>query len=603
MEIEYISQILNDDKLKEWFEKNKLSGDINFNNPDFEKDTTFILNKMKKYRFHYNVMLTYEDIVKRYFIPDEVYKNVYGPYALGYKGAKESDRIYNLKSLCDYIIQHDENYTDVAVSGNIDRYFGRNKSGKSLKEKDGLIRRLYNWEIDIDKYEPIDQCKLLYYIYNIEKPYGQHPIRLFSMLNNPTLENVANTKVDTRNGELMTKMKEDISLEIPFITVLLYNCILIYIIHNLEGHIKKALQFLYYFDDNNSDALARKIKQLPIPGACKIKSNRSQTLFESFYLKLLQHENEGREKDIIDLSGFVYDEFPDQDFSNLVEYRLIKKENVKDYLINNRNELAKVVYNQSQVTNYRKYDEAVEKIYSIIDILELNTFADFENSGIDTRLLITILQVCIFTNKKLNVENSFYRYNSSDKKNVRKEMSKGIDALCKNQLAISKLIWDTYYKKCGKHKLRNILYQYENHIDKTIQVILSCNNLEEMLYTYFENIWDLDSIVFSDEGTLAALYFVNSELNCNYHIKKNYLAFTKFASFCYTEKSKINLVVSEINKHIDSLSRHIFSVNIDSSLFLFGVPVYYTVELNFRLDHTKKEATLCSFNTIDITVL
>lgn len=477
---------------------------------------------MKKYRFKYNVILTYEDIVKKYFIPDEVYKNVYGPYALGYKGAKESDKTYSLNSLYEYIEKTDID-TDIVKNGNVKRYFERNRYGNDPHEKDGLIRRLYKWGIDIDQYDTVSQCNLLYYIYKLEK---DNNIRLFSMLNKPTLENVANTSVENRNGYLMSQMKRSISLEVSFEDLLIYNCILISTLSKMEDLVHYALLYISYPEELDINSFTHRIEELPKTSKSynPIKSHQ-HSIFEQFYLKLIEHENSGRQNDIIDLYNVEFESknLPKQRriFQKLATNTLIPRQNVQSYFTKHKNRLSKIVFEKNKPTSYEfdKYSVAVATIDKALEIINLNTFFDY-GYGIPEKLLIVIMQVYIFIDKQQDVKNSFYGYRSSDKKRIRKEMSVGLESLSKNQLATSKFIWDLYYEKCGKKEIRAAITQYERSIDEMLKMILSGDTIEDLYYKYLNVVWDSTNIIIPSKINDYVVNYINDLLIDNFKLKK-----------------------------------------------------------------------------------
>lgn len=593
MEIEYVSQIFNDDKLKEWFEKNKLSGDINFDNPDFEKDTTFLLNKMKKYRFNYNVILTYEDIVKRYFISDEVYKEVYGPYALGYKGAKESDKTYSLNGLYEYIEKTDID-TAIAINGNVKRYFERNRYGNEPNEKDGLIRRLYKWGIEIDQYDNVSQCKLLYYIYTLEK--GKN-IRLFSMLNKPTLENVANASVDTYNGHLMLQMKRDISLEVSFEDLLIYNSILISTLSKMEDLIHYALLYISYPEELDINSFKHRIEELPKTlKSYKPINSHQHSIFEQFYLKLIEHENLGRQNDIIDLYNVEFESknFPKQNqmFQKLATNTLISRKNVKTYFTKYQNRLSKIVFEKNKPTDYElvKYRSAVETLDKALEIITSNTFFDY-CYGVPEKLLIVIMQVYIFIDKKQSVKNSFYGYCSSDIKRIRKEISAGLEALSKNQLATSKFIWDLYYEKSGKKEIRATISQYERSIDEMLKIILSGDTIEDLYYKYLNVVWNSTSILIPSKINDYVVNYINELLIDNFKLTKNELLINTLIPMCIWEREIINSIISVLNTHIENRD-----CEFRSSLKLLpkDTPISFAYKVGFRINFDSKEITLCN---------
>jgi hypothetical protein len=342
-------------------------------------------------------------------------------------------------------------------------------------------------------------------------------MQLSKMLGNPTLENVDNSAVmkETRNGDILRKLKEDISLEMPFERVYSCNYVLIDIIGDMDKLRDYTRKILMQKEDINLAELQHDIEQIPLPSKIESKCSEPENLFELVYLKLIQHENMGRTKDIESIN-VTFEDYPkaNQLFDSLVKDVEVPTYEAKEYLMENRNRLAIIVFEKSKLSSneFRKYDTAVTNIDKMIDVVCSNTMA--KGNYLPEKLLITILQVYIHFDKNHLIENFFYGYKSGDQKSLNTEKKRGSDAFHKNQIAISKFIFDTLYKKSGHGELLNLIYQFESHTDKVGEMILSCNSIEKMRLMY-DNIKDKLRVIPCN----AIEKMVNSKLNSNYTFK------------------------------------------------------------------------------------
>lgn len=554
-----------------------------------------------------NITVTKGAIIYKEFISDSIKERVNGIYSLGYSDRNHPEK-YTIDELCDYIVANLLSEQD--MDKDIKTYFERNKTGNNNDKKNGLIRRLFDWGIDLEKYNDIDKIKVLYYFFYLEKiafvkenPIGPFlktdRINIFQMLNNPTLENVYSSEYKTQNGDIIFKIKNDLFLEIPLYEMQYYNHCIMYAIRKIDDIINDSYKLL---KSDSSTSLSRKMEFLPSLKdlediTCTVSP--SSSVFSDIYYKLLQHENLGRIQDILTLSlDDISERLPGNTrFKELKTNNMIPKENVKEYLQKNKESLVKIVFETDQVKNYDndKYDRAVEIINGMISILSKNTRLYMEKS-ISEKVLITALQCFIFIDKTSFVENSFFHHNTSDKKrSLYKEMKSGTAAFEKNQLAIIMLIYDTYYMKCGFTNITD-LHKFHNYADNVIRILMSSDNINQMLFTLAEVLPHLNGYLITDKAIINAFLKLNSKLADHYmlniekSIVKSFFALMDISTIFYQ-------FIQGVNDAINSLksSENFGFIILDEDLEL---EYHYNCEISIN-SYTKR-VTVHSINVCGI---
>ena len=120
------------------------------------------------------------------------------------------------------------------------------------------------------------------------------------------------------------------------------------------------------------------------------------SLLETFYLKLLEHENLGREYDIISVSNDVLNADITQSGKRELYEELavqeIKISEVDDYLKNNRLKMVAYVFEKEKTTSNEKdkYDRAAPRVKYFLKMLIENT----KYKGID--VVSVLFWWCVF---------------------------------------------------------------------------------------------------------------------------------------------------------------------------------------------------------------
>ena len=517
---------LNDEDLKECFypifNKLKKRG-IDFTTKEYMDNEKFIESKNNMiYIFHcyngkkfrsINVGLSYKNIIYKYFISNELKKKI-SPYSFGYVPCEDEIQEYTLDKLYEYI----ENTYKFFSYDAIKAYFERNQYGKKENEngkkgnfdgKTGLIRRFKDWGIDIksNNYDCVSKCKILLYFFYIEKIKDDKKTEIFKMFGNPTLENVNNSlsKEITQNGNIIKDMKDDISIEIPCDVLCKYNCILIFGLKKIEPIIDRIGDLILKIDVVEANELLKRIikiyeEMINLDNADY--SSDKPNLFELVYLKLIQHENIGRELDILSIKNIDLTECFLR--CGLNTRQLDNKMAFEPYIINeidsklkDKNELKKLI--KGVFANEKPTDDERKKFRTALKYLKNNIINLNKNiipksnvnkvNAYPLGLIIIFLQCLIARGSNgddidLKIENRFYGYETSDNKSIHSTIRKIDKAFKKGELTIFLLAYYNFYIRLGKKDIADTIYQCEEFIDKMVMHILSLNSIEQMKFKF-----------------------------------------------------------------------------------------------------------------------
>ncbi len=229
------------------------------------------------------------------------------------------------------------------------------------------------------------------------------------------------------------------------------------------------------------------------------------SLLETFYLKMVQHESLGRESDILDIADIAMDLNEEMIIYNPEKYiefafEVVAKEKIHEFVKENRKEITQLVFEHDKVTSneFQKFDTAVEKINYCMDMFNENTFT-WQHDNIPKLMIVVIIQEIVKMDKKEFVENKFYRYTTTEQRTLNTELTYGTSAFRKNQLAWVAKIMRRYNMYKGKCKETNLARGIEKNIDRIMLKIFSCNSLNDMIYIHnFLMMW-LDAVLVDEK--------------------------------------------------------------------------------------------------------
>lgn len=357
-------------------------------------------------------------------------------------------------------------------------------------KKDGLADRLKELGINVTAFsDESEKVRLLFFLYCFENGNSMY---LKSFFSKPTLENVDNFRVGdiTRNGELMRKLKNSVARGILDSASRTIQETLVGIILQWQDELIKVheisqaqtpelnIQDLQRIN-NNLDQL-----MIFISNSENHLGKYQHSLLETFYLKLCQHENVGRQRDLLDLQTRIKPVSEMSTAGNIAPLicKHVQKNDISLYIKENRSLLARIVFNKQDITSneYAKFDRMAADIPKFIAVLSDNTFYK-RSKTIPAALIVSYLLVANSPIVKERLPNPFYRHETSDQKTLNAERKNGIQAFRKNQIALIFLVIRQMDVLLGRTQERSILDQIEIKVDKIIRKILSCNSTGDML--------------------------------------------------------------------------------------------------------------------------
>lgn len=358
------------------------------------------------------------------------------------------------------------------------KLFWRNET-----ERAGICTRLLEWGLNINDFDDnSEKFRLMKFLYGYEYNNG---VRFKSFVEKPTMENAdqSHIKHKTRNGEIMNDLKENVAVVIDGNYVAELKQTLYSILLQWEKVLRGLAQIRGRY---SSEIVINELKQLHdrIEPFAKLSEDipsgeREETLYKQFYLKLCIHEIIGREYDIINV------------IENALEYKVngnkinlddnivwIPKDGLQEYCKNNRERLAKLLYNKDKINsnNYRDFDKAAKKAcYGINFFWEETGFRSYEK--MPEYLLIISIQEVLIGDMKDRAKNYFYRYQTSDQKTLSAELSS------EDTFDKSKLVWiERVKKRVSSWNAPTDVYFWEKKIEllieKIILQILNSNSIE-----------------------------------------------------------------------------------------------------------------------------
>lgn len=467
-----------------------LSTDDYINNPKFQE-------LYKSYVTEDGGAVTEAWWVEKTFVGQKRLEKIYTPYAFGITRKLSEDE---QKPEVWYKVLADKYPHKNRTPKDVWRYFKRDEGGEEDSRK-GLIKRLEKLNFYIDDFaDDQDKIKLLFLLYCFEV---EKNVQIVPFLSNPSIENVDDGFVglDTKNGELMAYLKRNVAKELPQGYAAYVRDCLIAIGKQWEEQLEKIIiRIDYSLNGEYLSELKRIARQMKSGVKTILEMPRAEyedSILQTFYLKLSQHEDMGLEMDIIDVNyanpeidGTV-EYYPDE-FKRLA-YVPIKKSEMVSYLKENKEAVINLVYEKDDVSPYEKkrYDAVVDKLSEYIDMINLNTKAA-NTEILPTLYAIAYVQELLKIDKKYRIENYYYRYQTTELKSLNTEINYGIDAKRKSQLALIRRVNQRFYKYAGKQEEAKYAAEAEMYMDMMISRIYEANSIKDMLFlhNYFMNYTD-----------------------------------------------------------------------------------------------------------------
>lgn len=486
---------------------------IDIEKDDYWKQSEF-LNLKNEYITEPKHFVTAAWWIEKNIVGQDRLLEIYGKYMFGIETELTDKELKDGEMYAALIDKYSES---LWTKEDIRKYFNRDEQSEKNGAKKGLVARLKEWGFDIDAFEENkrERVKLLYFLFIMEH---NNSMILTEMLSNPTLENVDNGCVGdlTKNGSIMAEIKRTVSREINPEYIYMLNGTVVTIGQEWETQIQRIMFALDDCDSKEKLDDLRRMKEYTdviVEMVCRYPKKCGEyedSLLETFFLKMCEHEALGREYDILDISEIAIVvphaslEYNHDRYIQL-SGEVISREQINAYVKANRKELAQLVFEKDKISgsDYQKFDTASEKVKNCLELFDENTAT--AGCMVSKLLIVIIIQEIVRMNKNEKVENKFYRYDRNDRKTLNTELLNGCSAFRKNQLAwVAKVMRRLNLYK-GKREETILARSIEKNIDRLMLKIYSTNSLNDMISVHnYIMIW-LDA-VFVDWSLILKSY-------------------------------------------------------------------------------------------------
>lgn len=474
---------------------------VDFTNPNYVWSPLFI--KLQNKFIDHSLGLTEAWSVENTAVPQTVINSIYGPFSMCASGFKEES--YSKESLLNYIADsnrlevYKDFFKDIPEGYDSELYFFRNNGNKL-----GVKQKLKKWGIDVSIFDDREsEFKLYFLIFLVEhhpvllKKYNPNIVgsnkylNIFKFLNNPTTENADRTAIGIRaaNIEIIQYLKSEtikgISLTYAFNVQKAFELIT----RNWNDFLVGIRSGIESYDDNKEILHNALEKLLQFCRDYNFPNNNHDSLLETFYLKLREHEHIGIERDI-SLGVAFLKKLPAEFNYSIVNHsktsnKIIKFDEVRSLLEERRKIYASIVFSSDDVTSndYVKFDKASEVVLEFLAIRRMNEA--YRINSITELDILVIIDEFIKLSKTEKIDNSFFRHKVSEPRNLRADVTKANTAFGINQIAWLKYI---------NYRVRKYYYQVDNDFDisidlaisKILTLIYSANCMDDLRKTHSE---------------------------------------------------------------------------------------------------------------------
>lgn len=537
--------------------------------PNFWESEEFQPFKEEYYLGGLEGKITIREIVERYILSEDQVNNLYlSKYDMGNHIALSDD---------------DCQYTELAAE--LDRLYNHSLSvdPKEFYRSNGLRDRIKKYLLlDLDKYKDIEDYyyerntaevfKLLFLLYQLENVIYKDR-NILKMLGNPSLENVDNSMVGlfTSNGNIMRDLKDNVEREISM---------------EYRGNVKKTLWeiitdwqsvifaisgIIDYSEEhglhNDMDALIEKYSKIAI---CietdKIPNKYEGSPIEQFYLKLCQHENLGREKDILFVNAIEikHKKRTEEQIRVLNELRtiIVEKSQVGKYIETYYKEIAELVYLRDNVSASEKETlcKSIDKVNLILDFFsrETNLFLLSKNK-VDVTFIISCLQAVVLSeqNEKFNYKFPAYDKVSRTPRSVRNALNyKEVEVFDALKTYFVRKVMECWNSNLGRESSKKQMNVLENICDTFVYKVLEISNMGDMKLAHDYLIKQISHDIFNYPQKKTAKEFMEKkldELGYKYIDPENIIGDSFYMSAIMDEN--LNELLGNFKKKISDESR------------------------------------------------
>lgn len=467
---------------------------VDIHKPGFIYDDAFKAFENAYVHAGFNGHISYREMIERYLLSDEERTTLYdSKYEMGNTVVLEKvDCTY--EALAEELTDMFHNDRTVVASE-----FTRNGGLRSrIKSSLGIdFSKYYDGK---GKKHTEAELKILYLFYYMENCRDEKR-NVLKMLANPSIENVDNTAVgiETSNGRIMKELKDSVGREISVEFRGKVKRALSQMALDWQHVIQSASMVMDYADEygyaDNLDPLIAKYNKVADTFSIKdVPDKYVHSLYELLYLKLAQHENQGREKDIhfVNSIPIVHLERSAEQIEILLHLRrmIVERCRVAEYIETYAEELAELVYLKNECTKGE-----IQRIYRCANKAEmiLGFFAEetmllnMTRDKVNVAFIVACLQAIILSEQTEEFKYKFPAYDKVSRTYKRVQGAlKGEDKIVYEALKayFVRKVLECMNCNYGRKKTKDRLTQIENMCDMLFYKILAIPDLDAMVLVH-----------------------------------------------------------------------------------------------------------------------
>ncbi len=466
---------------------------VNINAIDFWKTEEFQPFIEEYYLGGPEGKITIREIVERYILSDEEVMKLYkSKYDMG-------NRIILSEEDCQYSKLAEELNKVLNHEVSVD--------AKEFYRSNGLRDRIKKFLlIDLDKYKTdfknddydrntSEVFKLLYLFYLLENS-AYKDRNVLKMLGNPSLENVDNSMIglSTSNGAIMKDLKDSAERELSTDYRAKVKSTIWKIVIEWEDVISAISGIIDYSEENglkhDMDLMIGKYSKVAMGMETEIIPDKyDDSPIEQLYLRLCQHENLGREKDILFINSLDIDnqKRTREQIEKLKELRkkVVKKDDVGLFIKTHCHDIAPLVYLRKVSS---KEGEALTKLIDKVNLIlefftrETKLFIHTKNT-VSVTYIISCLQAIVLSeqNEKFNYKFPAYDKVTRTPRSVQNSLNyQEVDVFEALKTYFVRKVMECWNCNIGREYAKKQMTILENICDSLLYKILQIPNMEDM---------------------------------------------------------------------------------------------------------------------------
>lgn len=604
--------------LKEDVEKFLQSNNVNIHNPNTNYKSSDEYKRIKDTIINIDnaCFIPIEEFIEHYLLSDlevmQTYDSIYdmgNPDILTDDQSTDNAVAYEITLMDPSLANIDNSEKDEKV----------NSIENNLKRPGGLIDRLKSHlGINLESFDKKDmqykreRCKILYLFYKLEHTTFSH-INILKLLSNPSMENIdmSSVGIHTCYGDIVKTIKDSLEKELApskreKIKNTIYNIVSTW--QNILKNVQKLMDFFYA--ENIKCNFENAIQALSVDTKdCEPQSASYSTLspIEMLYLKIIQLEYTGNEKDICNVNKIEKNSMHSISPALIVEMKQLyhthaDMQNIEQYIYKHALRLSKYVYLSTTVQKEgaKKIRNARGKFSIWLDFCtRTNPSLDIATISNDLQI-VSFLQAILLDDSVEKFDYSFYGYQKYFKHMRQVQSALKNENYVPNALQVYwiRKVIDRWYANLGRYDERIILRKFETAIDTILIEILKQPCLDEMIkmYNYYMDKVDEAFLTTADQiHTVRRLKDYLHSLSYEYidPCYKIHYAFLYPREIAYTYEYLIRKIKAAIENHYPLIKERltISTANGKGEVVL---------DLDIAFDHHNKQCVLQNFEIVSL---